>query len=136
MMNFFSQKFLHFFKILTLADKILVAGIACMSIVSLLSLQWLAKPGAYAIIDEGGHDHYRFNLNENKLIICHGPIGETVIQIQDGKARVLRSDCPNQICVNSGTIDRAGQIIVCVPNKVLLKIQGDKKMQSLDVITE
>ena len=34
------------------------------------------------------------------------------------------SDCKNQICVNTGKISRAGEIIVCLPNYVIVEIIG------------
>lgn len=136
MKNSYLSKILYYLKLLTLADKLLITCIATVSIFILLGLNWLAEPGAYVNIDEAGNNHYRFNLNKDNRIICHGPVGETVIQIKDGKARVLRSDCPNQICVKSGVIDKAGQIVVCIPNKVILKIEGDRRMDPFDVVTE
>lgn len=130
------SKITCYLKILTPADKILVTGIGLATLFSFLILNLIEAPGSYVTIDEVGHSHYKYSLNNDKLIICHGPIGETVIRIEFGKARVLRSDCPNKICVNSGAIDKTGQIIVCVPNKIIVKIEGEQKEHSLDVVTQ
>ena len=34
------------------------------------------------------------------------------------------SDCPNQDCVHSGAISRAGQSIVCLPARVAVTLEG------------
>ena len=38
--------------------------------------------------------------------------------------RVSESDCPNQDCVHSGAISRAGQSIVCLPARVAVTLEG------------
>ncbi|MGE5574203.1 MAG: NusG domain II-containing protein [Bacteroidota bacterium] len=42
----------------------------------------------------------------------------------DGRARVSDSDCPDKVCVRTGWIERPGEAIVCLPNRVVVKIQG------------
>jgi hypothetical protein len=49
--------------------------------------------------------------------------GKMLIEVKEGRIRVKKSDCPRKICVNTGWIKTPGQIIVCVPNKVLLEIK-------------
>ena len=38
--------------------------------------------------------------------------------------RVSRSDCPTQDCVHTGTISRSGQSIVCLPARIVLRLEG------------
>lgn len=37
------------------------------------------------------------------------------IVVENGKARVESSDCPDKICVHRGEISKSGQSAVCVP---------------------
>lgn len=46
------------------------------------------------------------------------------IEVGQGRARVVNSDCPEQICVKTGWISRAGQTIVCVPNRTVFRLLG------------
>jgi len=39
---------------------------------------------------------------------------------------VTETDCPDGVCVNSGTISRAGQAIVCVPAQVTVRVDGSR----------
>lgn len=41
-----------------------------------------------------------------------------------GSARVLSSDCPTQDCVHTGTITRSGQSIVCLPARIIIRLEG------------
>ncbi|MDI6638910.1 MAG: NusG domain II-containing protein, partial [Bacillota bacterium] len=52
--------------------------------------------------------------------------GRTVVVeiAEDGRARVRASDCPDKVCVKTGWIEHPGEVIVCLPNRVVVKIQG------------
>ena len=45
-----------------------------------------------------------------------------IVSIKDGKVHMEYSDCKNQICVNTGVISETGDIIVCLPNYVIVEI--------------
>lgn len=51
--------------------------------------------------------------------------GRMRIELKSGRARVLNSDCPHQICKNMGWIKHNGETIVCVPNQVLIEIKSN-----------
>jgi hypothetical protein len=51
-------------------------------------------------------------------------LGRMLLEIKEGRIRVRESDCPRKICVNTGWIKTPGQVIVCVPNKVLVEIKS------------
>ena len=38
--------------------------------------------------------------------------------------RVAASDCPTQDCVHTGTITRGGQSIVCLPARIVIRLEG------------
>ena len=38
--------------------------------------------------------------------------------------RVEEADCPTQDCVHTGTITRAGQSIVCLPARIIIRLEG------------
>ncbi|MBN2738009.1 MAG: NusG domain II-containing protein [Spirochaetales bacterium] len=67
---------------------------------------------------------YVYDLKENRELVFEGPLGDTVIEIKDKMLRVLRSPCPEQICVNSGWISHQGQWLGCLPNQVFLSLEG------------
>ena len=48
-----------------------------------------------------------------------------VIQIKRGQARFAESTCPNQTCVHTGWISKAGEAAVCTATGVVVRILGD-----------
>lgn len=67
---------------------------------------------------------YRYSLDSDRLFTVTGPLGDTIIEIQDGKARIIDSACPNKTCTFQTPIDRSGSFIACLPNHVLLTVVG------------
>jgi len=62
-------------------------------------------------------------VNEPYLIKYYGEYPGT-IEVDNGKIRFLSAECPDKVCVNTGWIDRPGQIAVCLPAGVFIKIEG------------
>jgi len=55
-------------------------------------------------------------------------------QIIDGTIAFIRSDCPDQICVNNGFLSTPGQISVCLPNLISLIIRTADSSGAIDII--
>ena len=72
--------------------------------------------------------------NNNFRREIKGANGLTVIEILDQRVRVISSACPDKLCVHSGWIDKPGQILVCLPNKVVVRIISDEQ-QDIDFYT-
>lgn len=64
-------------------------------------------------------------LNQDTELTVEGWNGGTNhVIIRDGKVRVSEASCPDKICVNQGTIERTGEAIVCLPNRMIARITG------------
>lgn len=61
------------------------------------------------------------------------PCDTNSIELQDGYIRIKSSDCPQQICVLTGSISKPGQTVVCLHHRVVIEIEavGD---QAEDII--
>jgi len=60
--------------------------------------------------------------------------GYNTIKIEDGKIWVEDTDCPDKYCKSQGKISGDGQVIVCLPNRLIIKIESDKKNDKIDFI--
>ena len=45
------------------------------------------------------------------------------VEVKDEEIRIKSSDCPEQICVNTGYISKPGPAIICLPHRVVIEIQ-------------
>ena len=64
-----------------------------------------------------------YSLHETADFLIEGEYCNTV-QIREGKVAIVSSDCPGTDCVHSGWISTSGRSIVCLPNKVEIRIIG------------
>ncbi|MDR2435643.1 MAG: NusG domain II-containing protein [Treponema sp.] len=78
--------------------------------------------GDSAVHVKGEGGEWIFSRDAAETISVAGPLGDTLIEIQDGAARVLASPCANQTCIASGTIHSPGQWTACLPNRVMVFI--------------
>ena len=51
--------------------------------------------------------------------------GHNVIVLFGRTAAMQSADWRDQVCVRTGTLTRAGQVAVCLPNRVVLRITGE-----------
>ncbi len=65
-----------------------------------------------------------YSMDKNMELKVNGPIGITEIKIENQKAWIVSSPCPNKQCMNSGSIAKNNEWIACIPNKVFISIKG------------
>jgi hypothetical protein len=65
-----------------------------------------------------------FPLEANELLSVKGSMGETLVEIHDGRAAIVSSPCGGQICVAAGKLHKNGQWASCLPNRVFFLIEG------------
>jgi hypothetical protein len=53
------------------------------------------------------------------------------VTVQDGRVAVTASDCPGSDCVHSGWAKDAGRAIICLPNRMEIRLTGSS---DVDVI--
>lgn len=51
--------------------------------------------------------------------------GRNVLQFGDGEVRIIEASCPDQLCVKQGKIGQVGQLLVCLPNRLVVEIKAN-----------
>lgn len=77
----------------------------------------------YAVIEANGKEAYRIALPANKT---EYEINGVEIIIEDCTAYVKQSDCPDKTCVKTGVLTASGERAVCLPNRVMVYLEGGK----------
>lgn len=95
---------------------------------AVLLLRLLPK-GTVAVVERDGTTVLR-----QELSALRGPVkkeiqGENgitlIIELSPDGAAVLSSECPDKICVHTGALHKAGESAVCLPARVVLRLEGD-----------
>ena len=50
--------------------------------------------------------------------------GHLTVVIESGSVRIEDADCPDRFCVRMGAIRSPGQMLVCLPNQIVVRIVG------------
>jgi hypothetical protein len=91
-------------------------------------LFWQGGMADRAIIRQNGQVFADVDLRARRQLEVPGPLGQTLIAIEPGRARVLADPGPRQYCVRQGWLMRPGEIAICAPNRVSLQITGRTKV--------
>ena len=105
-------------------DAILIASLLVLSAILLIFFYTGRKAGGFAVVTVDGVKTERISLQQEGTYPLNG--GTNILLIQDNCARMLEADCPDHICVETGEIRFEGQMIVCLPNRVVVTIEGVK----------
>ncbi len=71
----------------------------------------------------------RYDINEDRVIELKN--GAIIIEIKDKKVRIRQSDCHDKLCVKKGWISKIGEFIICMPNKLEVKLTGEEIYDSI-----
>ena len=73
-----------------------------------------------------------YPLAKDQKIKING--GTNILTIKNGKAKMTDADCPDQLCVHQKAASKNHESIICLPNKVVVKIISSDK-NSPDTVT-
>lgn len=77
-----------------------------------------------AVVTDSAGDTHRIPLGEDGTYPIETELGKNVVVVEDGKAHMDEADCPGHDCIDQGAIGSAGEIIVCLPHKLIVTIEG------------
>ena len=65
-----------------------------------------------------------FSLTADHFAHLQGPLGTKGVEIENGRAKIVRSPCQLKVYIKSGYIQYADSLPACLPNKVVVRIDG------------
>ena len=80
------------------------------------------------LIISNGTDEWIFPMNKDERAEIPGKLGKSIIVIEGEKAFFEESPCENKICVFSHKISHIGECTACLPNGVIIRIDGKKPL--------
>lgn len=107
-------------------DVILIGVLLLVSVIAMLIINvFIKKPGDRVLVKVDGDVVYNLSLSDDTTVTVEGyQGGYNEIIIEYGYVKVNSADCPDELCVHSGTIDKAGETIVCLPHRVVVEVVG------------
>ena len=129
---------------------LVIAGLAASAVLAMSH-----SGGDTVIIESGGELYATYPLAEDRVVIVPSPQEKVlpahqpddskpaseqfthynVVTISGGKVLVSEASCKNQVCVKHSGISLSGESIVCLPNRLLVRIEGGGKGGGYDSVT-
>ncbi|MCC8067361.1 MAG: NusG domain II-containing protein [Clostridiales bacterium] len=95
----------------------LIVAAVCIAVLAYRAYH--QEEGSEVIISVNGVEYGRYSLNKDQVI----EINDTnVLTISDGEAYMSDANCPDQLCVSMGHISSHNELIVCLPNSVVVQV--------------
>lgn len=113
-------------KFLTKADIILLIVLVLIGIASTVYVSASKTGGDKISITRSGKLYGSYSLLEDREIAITDDSGEVTntVVINDGEVHMESASCHNQVCVHHAAISSTGESIVCLPNRVIVEIEG------------
>ena len=107
------------------ADLLVIAVIILFAVLVAVPFLFPAPAGGEAMVQiyQDGQLVQEVSLQQNTTLTIPGEY-KNVVQIQDGKVGIIEANCPGNDCVHTGWISTPGASIVCLPNRVEIRIVG------------
>ena len=86
------------------------------------------KDAAKVVVTIDGQVYGTYPLSKDMTERIELPDGSyNILTISDGYADVTEASCPDQICVKHNHIKYSKESIVCLPNKVVVTVEGGEE---------
>ena len=118
---------IHILKKLKISDFILILLLIMSGLFSSFYIYGNNNKDKKVIVELSGKVYGVYDLNSDRIIDLKGPQSRVKINIENGYVFVLESGCPQKICKRMGKKNRVNELIVCIPNRLLIRIEGEIK---------
>ncbi len=105
-------------------DIILIISLLFIGIIALVIWHFLySDDGKYVTIEQRNEliGTYPLNVDKEIEIEHRGKVVNRII-IKDGYCYMEEAECPDHLCIKQGKVNKSGQTIVCLPNRVVVTV--------------
>lgn len=103
---------------------LVILGVLLLAaVIGLVFVRSQRETGATVQVLQGGEVTDTLPLDRNVTRRYEsGNGGYNIVVIKDGQVSVTEASCPDKVCVNHGPTDQTADPIVCLPNKLVVRV--------------
>lgn len=114
-------------------DVVVIVSLLLLSAIVLLVVFLTRQEGARVTVTVDGVTVGEYPLGVDGVYELRN--GANVLTVEDGRAYMSYSSCPDHLCENTGRIKYVGETIVCLPNKVTVMVIGEDDGSGVDFVS-
>lgn len=94
--------------------------------ISFVPLAFISKtPAKVAVISVNNERYKTVALDKDDVFAVKTKYGENIVKIKNNTIAVEDADCADKICVKSGKIENVGEVIACLPHRLLIEVKDE-----------
>ena len=105
-------------------DIFLILGVLLAAGGLYLAFHAFAADGQWAVLEQNGMEIARLSLYEEQSFPVATQQGSNVICTGNGQVWMESADCPDGLCLKEGKISATSSRIVCLPHRLVIRIEG------------
>jgi len=109
--------------------------LAVLTVVGASVFAYGGRTQASEVSIENDEGTFLYPLDQDRIVGVSGPLGETIVEIQEGRVHVHESPCRDKICIAAGWLETTGQWTACLPNRVFVRVEGGEREDGVDAQT-
>lgn len=109
----------------TYADRIIIFAALLISLFVFLGMHNNNADNLKVLVEVNGVVYGEYSLEKDETINVNSDFGYNKIEIKEGIVYVSETSCPDKFEIGN-KISSEGQAIVCLPNRMVVKIVGDE----------
>ncbi len=117
------------------SDIILIGVLLIVGLSVLLVMFFTREEGSTVVVYVDAERVAEYSLSVDGVYYLNN--GTNTLVIENGEAYMRDATCPDKFskngCVNTGKISFVGQKIICLPNKIIVEIVGEREENITDV---
>ena len=111
---------------MTRADGVIIGVLAVIALVAWPLTSAAAGAGGATAVISAPDGRTVVPLSDDADYRIAGAVSDLTVRVEQGSVSVVESDCPDQTCVHTGRVSSTGEVIACVPNRVVVRIGGER----------
>ena len=108
---------------------IIIVTIAILASIAILIINqkntFLAEQYAVITVNKELYKKIPFDVDTYEELVVHTDLGSNTIMIKNGSVNVVDADCPDFVCVNTKPATQVGDMIVCLPHRLIVEISDE-----------
>ena len=116
---------------------LLFGGLILIAVIAIIFLENIEPdhPIAEIYVDETLVREIDLSFERDEDIIISSLHGENILSVKKGSISVKSATCPDKLCISQGEITNSTKPIICLPNKMVIKIR-DNKNSEIDILSQ
>lgn len=116
---------------------LLFGGLILIAVFAIIFLENIEPnhPIAEIYVDEELVREIDLSFDRDEEITISSQYGENILSVKKDSISVKSASCPDKLCISQGEITNSTKPIICLPNKMVIKIR-DNKNSDIDMISQ